>query len=259
MLGYNFVPMRNIRLIIAYDGGPYFGWQKTSTGPSIQQELESALLLILGKSHSVEAASRTDRGVHAQGQSVHFLTDETADLRRLKLGLNAVLPREISVQAIEERPLDFHPTLDASGKEYHYFLCNGAVQSPIHRRYSWHLHQKLDPVAMERAAEQLLGKKDFAALSNERTDDAVRTLEKLCIVPMEEPMRYRLEIRGDNFLYKMARNIAGTLVAAGQGKLNPLDLPTILTSRDRKKAPVTAPAHGLFLWEVFYPKELICS
>ncbi len=257
-MGYNLAPMRNIRLLIAYDGGPYFGWQKTTTGPSIQQELEGALLRILGEPHSAEAASRTDRGVHAQGQSVQFLTAHSIDLGRLKLGLNGVLPREISIQAIDEMPLDFHPTLDNSGKEYRYFLCNRAVQSPIHRRYSWHQHQPLDCQAMEKAAEQLLGTRDFAALSNESTDDSVRTVKKLSIVPMED-RRYRIEILGDNFLYKMARNLTGMLVAAGLGKLIPSDIPSILTTRDRKRAPVTAPAHGLFLWEVFYPKESLCT
>jgi tRNA pseudouridine38-40 synthase len=250
--------MRNIRLIIAYDGGTYFGWQKTSTGPSIQQELESAILRILGESTTAEAASRTDRGVHAQGQAVQFLTAQTTELGRIKLGLNAVLPREISIQSIEEMPLDFHPTLDTSGKEYHYFICNSAIQMPTHRHYSWHLHQPLDLPAMENATEQLLGQRDFASLSNELIDNTVRTLEKLSIIPMEN-QRCRIEIRGDNFLYKMARNIVGALVATGLGKITPTDLPSILQSRDRKKAPVTAPAHGLFLWEVFYPKESLCS
>lgn len=249
--------MRNVRLILSYDGSRFLGWQKTFTGPSIQGELEKALERILGEKVALEAASRTDRGVHAQGQSAHFFTHSPIELARLKQGLNAVLPEEISVQSADEMPEDFHPTLDARGKEYRYFLCNTPVQSPIRRLYSWHLHQPLDLPKMEEAASHLLGEKDFAALCNERQDDTTRTLHKLALEPLEEKGRIRIDIRGDNFLYKMARNIAGALVYAGLGKIKPSEIPSILSSRDRSLAPITAPAHGLFLWEVYYKTEAI--
>lgn len=246
---------RNIRLILSYDGSRFFGWQKTSTGPSVQEEIETALERLLNEKVSLEAASRTDRGVHAQGQSTQFFTTNAIEPMRLKGGLRGLLPTDISVQSVDEMPLAFHPTLDAVGKEYRYFFCNNAVQSPIRRLYSWHLHQPLDLDAMAKAASHLLGENDFSALSNERTPDAKRTIYKLAIVPLQEKGFYRIDIRGDSFLYKMARNIAGALVYAGLNKIDPGKLPFILSSKDRALAPMTAPAHGLFLWEVYYKKE----
>lgn len=243
--------MRNIRLIISYDGSRFFGWQKTSTGPSIQEEVETALERILGHQTTLEAASRTDRGVHAKGQSAQFFTSSPIEPARLKAALNALLPEEISIQAVDEMPSGFHPTLEAKGKEYRYFICNTPVQSPTQRLYSWHLHLPLDLEEMQLAAPYLLGEKDFTAFSNERTDDAKRALTKLDIVPLE-PGRYRFDICGNNFLYKMARNIAGALAYAGLKKIRAHDLPTILSSKDRRLAPITAPAHGLFLWKVNY-------
>ncbi len=243
---------RNIRLILSYDGSRFFGWQKTSTGPSIQEEVEKALKTLLGETVSLEAASRTDRGVHAEGQSAQFFTQSPVPPARLKRGLNALLPSEISIRAVDEMSASFHPTLDAKGKEYRYFVCNKPVQSPMQRLYSWHLHLPLDVEEMEKATGYLLGSQDFSALSNERIDEGTRFLSKLAVVPLEEPGRYRFDICGNNFLYKMARNIAGTLVYAGLKKIKADELPGILSSRDRRLAPVTAPAHGLFLWEVLY-------
>ncbi len=246
---------RNIRLVLSYDGSRFFGWQKTASGPSIQEEAETALMRLLGEKVSLEAASRTDRGVHAQGQSTHFLTNSSISLHRLKAGLNALLPKEISVRLAEEMPLQFHPTLDAKGKEYRYFLCNREVQSPVKRLYSWHLHQPLDLAEMEKGADHLIGNQDFAALSNKRVSDTTRILTRIAIVPMEEG-RIRIEICGNNFLYKMARNIAGALVYAGLKKIRADALPAILFSKDRRLAPMTAPAHGLFLWEVHYQNQV---
>ena len=243
---------RNIRLILSYDGSRFFGWQKTSTGPSIQEEVEKALASLLGERVSLEAASRTDRGVHAEGQSAQFFTQSPMPPARLKRGLNALLPKEILIRAVDEMPSSFHPTLDAHGKEYRYFVCNSPVQSPMQRLYSWHLHPPLDIEEMQKAANHLLGSQDFSAFSNERISDGTRSLTKLAIVPLEEPERFRFDICGNNFLYKMARNIAGALVYAGLKKIKADELPNILSSKDRRLAPVTAPAHGLFLWEVFY-------
>ncbi len=244
--------MNDIKLILSYDGTRFFGWQKTKTGPSIQEELERAVARILGIPVEPEAASRTDRGVHARGQVVHFRCPEDIDPLSLLRSLNAVLPFEISVRSIEKVDPSFHPTLQARSKEYHYWICNTPVQAPIHRLYSWHYHQPLNIDLMQQASLSLIGAHDFSALANIRTDDALRFIEHVAVVRTDDG-RVRIEIRADRFLYKMARNIAGTLVYIGCGKLPPDRIPSLLASKDRKQGGITAPAHGLFLMEVFYP------
>ncbi len=233
------------KLIISYDGTRYFGWQKTNVGPTIQEELQKAVAKITQETAVPEAASRTDRGVHAKGQVVHLSLQKEIALR----SLNAVLPSDIRVLELE--PAAFHATLDAVKKEYHYHLCLGAVQDPIHRLYSWHTRYPLDLEKMRRASKDLLGTHDFSAFANEPEENPHCSLESIQI---EELPGERLQIAliGNRFLYKMARNLSGTLVYIGCGKL-PLDcIPSLLASRDRKAAGITAPAHGLVLQKVFY-------
>lgn len=245
----------NIQLIISYDGTHYLGWQKTRMGPSIQEELEKALLRILGCSITTEAASRTDRGVHAKGQVVHFKTDQIIDPRRFRGGLNAVLPKDISVQSVHVQKPDFHPTLDAIAKEYHYWICNGPVQIPIHRLYSWHVHEPLDYHAMRNASSDFLGTNDFIAFTNEKTDNSVRNVQR---VDIQEHPDHRIQIilQADRFLYKMARNIVGTLVDIGRRKQIKNTVSEMIANKKRSLAGMTAPAHGLFLMKVFYPESI---
>lgn len=248
-----------VKLNISYDGTRFFGWQKTKTGCSIQEELEQALAKILGRPISTEAASRTDRGVHARGQIVHFHIDLLIDAHKLKRGLNSVLPSDIRVNSVEIADFSFHATLSALSKEYWYLICNAPVQFPAHRLYSWHIHSPLDLNKMKQAALHFQGSHDFSALTNQRSDhpltcgDAqyLRTLESVSIESIEDS-RLCIRLRGNRFLYKMARNIVGTLVAIGTGKLAPDGVSAILDSKDRKQAGPTAPAHGLFLMQVFY-------
>ena len=124
--------MRNLTLFLSYLGTSFFGWQKTASGPTIEETLENALCRILRETPKLQAASRTDAGVHAEGQVVNFFTTNPICLSTLKRALNGTLPKEISVRAIEEKPLAFHPTLDALKKEYHYQICHAAVQLPFH-------------------------------------------------------------------------------------------------------------------------------
>ncbi len=255
MDGYNSLQMsHNIQIVFSYDGTPFFGWQKTKTGPSVQEELEKAIARILGEPIQTEAASRTDRGVHAKGQVAHFRTDRTIDPQRFRHALNAVLPHEISVQSIQTANEAFHPTLNARSKEYHYWICNCPVQLPMNRLYSWHIHQPLDLISMQGAARDFLGTHDFSAFTNERTDDSIRTIESIEIHPAGKE-RIRIEIRANRFLYKMARNIVGTLVCIGLQKLPKDSIPGIIASKMRKNAGVAAPARGLFLIEVFYAQS----
>ena len=243
---------KNIKLLIAYDGTRFFGWQKTNTGPSIEEELEKALERLLQEKVSLQAASRTDRGVHAEGQVVNFFTEK--DVGFLQRGLNAVLPQEIRVKLVEERDPSFHPTLHSTGKEYLYNLCSGNVQLPFHRTTSWHYPASLALAEMQKAAAQLIGTHDFSAFCNDNklsTRTGICTLQAIKITPLEQ-QRFQFQIIGDNFLYKMVRNIVGTLVYVGAGKISNDAIAEILASRNRTAAGVTAPAHGLTLQRVLY-------
>lgn len=241
---------RNIKLILAYEGTHYLGWQKTAMGPSIEQELEKVLTQILRHPVDLQAASRTDAGVHAEGQVVNFFTETEISLERLQKSLNGLLPQDISVLKMEEVSESFHPTLDSRGKEYHYSICLGQTQLPFHRNFSWHFSYPLNFEEMKKAADYLKGKHDFSAFTNEKQEDNVR--EIFDIILEMSPDRLKIRVSGNNFLYKMVRNIVGTLLYVGCGKLSAEQIPAIIKSQDRTKAGVTAPAHGLVLKEVFY-------
>jgi tRNA pseudouridine38-40 synthase len=241
----------NIKMIITYDGTHYFGWQKTKTGPSIQEELEKALFQILGRPVSVEAASRTDRGVHAKGQVVNFFLTETPSFSRLLYSLNSVLPYDIRILCLEPAADDFHPTLKAHSKEYHYSICNQPIEDPIGRFYSWHIHDPLDLEAMRDCAKILMGTHDFASFTTIESKDTIRTLFSIQIVAVTNG-QIEIQIVGDRFLYKMMRRLVGTLVTVGKKKFSKKDVLTLLKKSNRAKAGITAPAHGLFLYQVHF-------
>jgi tRNA pseudouridine38-40 synthase len=246
----------NIKLTIAYDGSRYLGWQKTEMGPSIEEELQRALSQILQEDVALQAASRTDAGVHAAGQVVNLIVPhESACLQKLKIGLNGLLPKDIVVMEAEEVLENFHPTLDCKAKEYHYSLCYASAPIPLYRHCIWHYPYALDIAAIRQAAKLLTGEYDFRAFCNSRKEivysDYVRRVESITIVELEDKC-LRFEIRGNNFLYKMVRNLVGTLVYAGCGKIDVEAIPAILEAKDRTQAGVTAPAHGLSLHRVYY-------
>lgn len=238
--------MRNIRLLLAYEGSNYLGWQKTAMGPSIEETVEKALSQVLQHEVKLQAASRTDAGVHAEGQVVNFFTPKQISLK----SLNSLLPPDISILAMEEASPTFHPTLGARGKEYLYAMCLGPTQLPFHRSFSWHFGLSLDLEKMKKAAKDLIGEHDFSAFTNERQANNVRILHRITFDP--SPNRLKIRVAGNNFLYKMVRNIVGTLLYVGCGKIESDALTDILKSKDRSRAGVTAPAHGLVLKKVFY-------
>lgn len=239
--------MKNIVLTVSYDGTPFFGWQRTESGPSVEEHLQSALETILQHPVVLQAASRTDRGVHAEGQVVNFFTEKKID--SLLMSLNGLLPKEIRVCRVEVKEDSFHPTLDAIGKEYHYQICLGPVQQPVRRFFSWHVPQKLDLGKMRKAATEMEGVHDFSAFSTKVSyPDAMRKLDEVRIFKKAETLLFVL--KGDSFLYKMARTVVGTLVHVGRGKLD--SVAAIINSRERVEAGVTAPPHGLSLKKVFY-------
>ena len=229
--------MKNIKLIIAYDGSHFFGWQITATGPSVEETLQKTLQNVLQENVCLQAASRTDRGVHAEGQVVNFVTHQvTLNLQKLTKSLNALLPQTVQVISAEEMALSFHPTLDATGKQYAYTLCFGPFQLPKYRMYSWHLPVQLNREAMQKASSMLCGLHDFSAFYNQRknlsyTDKTRDIFEIIFLSEVENQLQ--ILISGNHFLYKMVRTIVGTLVYVGKGKIPLSEIPMILTAKKR--------------------------
>ena len=242
-----------IKLIISYDGSSFLGFQEGGPSPTVEETLREVLETIYQEPLKLEGASRTDAGVHATGQVVCFKPTKKIEDPSLLIRINKLLPKSIRVLSYAEVKKSFHPTLDALGKEYHYHICNEPIQFPHMRHYSWHVYAPLDLHLMKKAACFFLGTHDFASLTNtsvSKPKETVRTLRKLAIY--QEGSKLRIEVEGDNFLYKMVRNIVGTLVYAGMGKLSLEDVQNLLSQKDRRLAGITAPAHGLILHQVFY-------
>ena len=246
----------NYVLTVAYDGSHYMGWQKTSTGKSIEGELEKALTTLLQHPIQLQAASRTDRGVHAHGQVVNFFTEKKLDCSTLHRRIQRLLPDDIVILLAEEKPLQFHPTIDTIGKEYHYHIANVPVILPRYRFTHWHIREPLDLDLMKKALLLFEGTHDFKAFCNFRKGLSYPTTERTIFkahLSEELPGFLRIEIYGDHFLYKMARNLIGTAVYVGLKKIALSELQKIIESKKRANAGITAPALGLVLHHVFYP------
>ncbi len=224
-------------------------------GPSIEQTLQGALEKIVQHPVILQAASRTDAGVHALGQVVNFFTSNPIESGRLIFSLNRLLPKDIVVSSIEEVSPSFHPTLHCRGKEYRYYVCYDVFQPPHQRFYEWHVPFPLDVEEMKRAIPYLLGEHDFAAFCNFKMNtNYPSTIRRIDQIILEEHGHRRLifSIKGNNFLYRMVRNVVGTLIHIGKAKIKKEEIPAILQSEKRANAGITAPAHALFLQSVFY-------
>lgn len=247
--------MHNYKLFIAYEGTRYSGWQIQKNGLSIQALLEKYLSIILRRSIKVIGSGRTDTGVHAIGQVAHFKTTTSFEFSRLLKSLNSLLPPDIRVLSIEEAPLNFHARYSAIGKVYHYYLYVGPVKDPFNRFYAYRVPHPVLLNTLIQAAKFFIGAHDFTSFANEATTgsaakNAVRSLRRLSILQEEEYIRLELEANG--FLYKMVRNIVGTLLDICAGKIELEKIPAILQAKDRRLAGRTAPAHGLILVKVDY-------
>jgi tRNA pseudouridine38-40 synthase len=245
------------KLTIAYDGTAYQGWQVQKIGTGVQEKIEAACHQIFPGVKRLHSSSRTDTGVHALGMVAHVEIPR-AEFKmpdaRLALALNACLPDDIRVLEAVRVPADFHARFDAIGKQYRYYVWNHHAMNPLLYRRAWHFPVKLDPAKMRAAAKLFLGRHDFKSFAGTREYEMksnVRTLTR-CDLKKSGHL-YTFIIEGDGFLYKMCRGLVGTLVQVGQGKIPLADVAGILTSRDRRVAGMTAPAHGLVLQEVFYP------
>jgi len=245
-----------LKLTIAYDGANYAGWQIQKIGLGVQQIVEEAIAKIFQQQIRIHGSSRTDTGVHARAMIAHFDLPEDRlrmPMNKVALALNAQLPEDIRVMEAREAAEDFHARFDAKGKQYRYFVYNHPAMDPLLRRQAWHVPQKLDLAAIRKAATYFKGKQDFAAFANNRNyamETTVRTLFR-CELKKAGPILTFI-IEGDGFLYKMCRGIVGTLIQCGAGKFPPTDIAKMLAAKDRRMAGMTAPAHGLVLWKVFY-------
>ena len=249
-------PTLKIRLTVAYDGTAYEGWQVQKVGRGVQEVVEEAIAEIFQQHCRIHGSSRTDTGVHARAMIAHFELPRERfrmSMEKLPLALNANLPEDVRIMDAREVPEDFHARFDARGKQYRYFVYNFHAMDPLLRRTAWHVPRVLDLEAMRGALRHFVGKQDFAAFANNRNykmETTVRMLTR-CDMRKHGPLLTFI-IEGDGFLYKMCRGIVGTLVQVGQGKYAPGDVRRMLDARDRRMAGMTAPAHGLVLWKVFY-------
>lgn len=245
--------MKNIKMVIAYDGGNYNGWQLQKTGATIQGVLEAALGQILNHPTRVLGSGRTDAGVHALNQVAHFFTESTLDLTSLHRGLNSLLPQDVAVKEMTEALPDFNARYSARSRVYQYLILNNRMRSPFYGRYSWQVHDHLNCDAMRQAAGCLMGWHDFASFQG--SGSVCRTSER-------EMMRFTIRgragrwiiitVEANSFLRHMVRSIVGTLVEVGRDRMTSEEFKAILDARDRSGAGVTAPPQGLFLKEVKY-------
>lgn len=251
--------MRCIKLILAYDGTQYLGWQRQPQCKTIQGTLEEAIRRLTGEECRVLASGRTDVGVHALGQVAAFRTKSPLAVEVIQKALNALLPPDIVILSVEEVPLSFHPIRDAKRKRYRYHIWDSSLKPVFLRPYVWFYPKPLDVAEMAAAASFLLGEHDFSAFetSGAKRKTTVRRIYEISVDRRHPslPNLISVEIEADGFLYNMVRNIVGSLVEVGRGSRAPEWVRQILLRRDRRLAGPTAPGCGLFLVSVSYSNE----
>lgn len=249
--------MRRIRLVVAYDGTNYCGWQIQDNAITVEGELTKALRTWLQEDVEIIGASRTDSGVHAMGNIAVFDTESRIPADKFAVGVNHYLPDDIRVQRSEEVAADYHPRYQKTEKIYEYTILNTKISLPIWQRYAYHVYQGLDLEIMQEAAKLLVGEHDFSAFcsAGSQVKSKVRTVYEVSLT--EEPLTtanggrvIRLRVRGNGFLYNMVRIIAGTLIEVGEGRRTLEDVKEALATGERKKAGPTAPPHGLMLLDI---------
>ncbi len=251
------------KLVIAYDGTAYAGWQVQKIGLGVQEIVEKAMARLFPHAGRLHGSSRTDSGVHALGMVAHVeipSEEFRMPVRRLALALNAHLPADIRVMSAESCADDFHARFQAIGKQYRYLVWNHRSHNPLLRDQAWHVPGTLDLAAMREAARRLLGRRDFrsfAANRNYELEVTIRTLTRCDLRKAGALLTFVIE--GDGFLYKMCRGVVGTLVQVGQHKIDADQVEQILEKRDRRTAGMTAPAHGLILWRVPVLRDAVVS
>lgn len=241
------------RLDIAYDGTGYAGWQVQPNGVTVQAKVEEALGTLTGAVVKVHGSGRTDQGVHARRQVAHTDLATRLSPMGLRKALNALLPDDIRVRRVQAAVPGFHARKSVVSKEYRYFIWNGEVLPPPLRHFRTHVRTGLDVAAMRAAASRLVGRHDFAAFTanpNRAVETTVRRLWALEV--RKRGHEIVIVARGEGFLYKMVRSLAGWLIRVGEGAVPPSRTPDVLSSRVRTARVPTAPPQGLFLWDVEY-------
>lgn len=243
-----------LKLILAYDGSDYVGWQRQKNGVSVQQRLEEKLKQICGRRIVTEGASRTDAGVHALGMVVSFRWLATGlSPWVLRKALNALLREDVRILRIQRVKQDFHARFSAKSKLYRYHILNTKIADPFRRKTTWFIHQPLDLSAMRKAARFFVGQKDFSSVAvnpGYKRSSMIRHIYRCRVQSCDDEIR--IEVEANSFLYKMVRTMVGTLVEVGLGKRSPESIVELLKARDRKRAGKTAPPQGLFLIRVKY-------
>ncbi|EKN69140.1 tRNA pseudouridine synthase A [Neobacillus bataviensis LMG 21833] len=245
--------MQRYKCIITYDGSGFSGYQVQPNKRTVQSVLEAVLAKMhKGNPIKVLGSGRTDAGVHAKGQVIHFDSPLLIPEERWETALNSMLPEDISVRSVMKVESSFHARFDAVGKEYRYVLHLSAQRDPFQRNYACRYPYPLNLEDMQAASKYFLGSHDFTSFCSAKTEvaDKIRTIEAIDF--MIEDDHLTLRFVGDGFLYNMVRILVGTLLAVGSGDFLPEDMPVILEKKDRRVAGKTAPANGLYLWEVFY-------
>ena len=281
--------MRKIKLIVAYDGTNYSGWQIQPNGITVQEELEKALKDLLGEDIRIAGASRTDAGVHARGNVAVFETTARMPAERFAFALNTYLPEDIRIQGSEEVPLDFHPRFTETIKTYEYRILHRVFPDPTRRLDHLFLYDRLNVEAMREALTYVVGEHDFKSFQgaggeasthttirhiyqaeliqtpedgsagekeavNTDDDKAAARSDSAIVANGEQAYTLTIRVTGNGFLYNMVRILVGTLLEVGRGRIAPEEMKTILEARDREAAGPTAPAHGLTLVGIRYPE-----
>lgn len=244
--------MKRIKLVVAYDGTKYCGWQVQPNDSTVEGVLNNALSELLKEPIAVIGASRTDSGVHALGNVAVFDTDSRIPGEKMKYALNQRLPEDIRVQESEEVNADFHPRYCNSQKTYEYQILNRRMELPTKRLYAHYTYRKLNVEDMKEATKYIIGEHDFKCFcsAGSQVKETVRTVYSLSVTQEDDVIKIR--ITGSGFLYNMVRIIAGTLMEVGAGIKKPEELKEIIESKDRAKAGPTAPARGLCLVQIAY-------
>lgn len=245
--------MRRLKCTIAYDGTHFSGYQIQPNNRTVQEEIEGTLKkLHRGREVKIFASGRTDAGVHAKGQVIHFDTDVNIPIEKWPIALNSLLPDDISIVDTEIVDSNFHARFDVKGKEYRYFMYISKKRDPFKRNYATNFPFLINLDAIREAMNYFLGTHDFTSFCSAKTEveDKVRTIQEMDLFEENGLLVFRFV--GNGFLYNMVRIITGTLLEIGTGDRDPKTIPEILAQKDRIYAGKTAPAQGLYLWKVFY-------
>lgn len=248
--------MQRYKGIVSYDGSVYSGFQIQPKDRTVQGEIERALKkLHKGQEIKIQASGRTDAGVHAKGQVIHFDSNLDIPIGNWELALNTLLPHDIVFSTIEAASPSFHARYNVLGKEYRYFIHLAERRDPFKRNYAYYYPYPLNIEAIRSAMNYFIGEHDFTSFCSMKTDKENKVREIYELELIEENDMLVFCFRGNGFLYNMVRIIIGTLLDVGRGKINPHSIQEIIEKKDRKAAGKTASSNGLYLWKVFYEKN----